>query len=59
MLFEYPRHATAAADELARHLLISRAEALKRGGWIRVRDERRNEIYRSSLASETPGDGAT
>jgi hypothetical protein len=54
MLLECRTNATATADELARHLLVSRVELRNSGGCIRVRDERRNEIYRSSIASDTP-----
>jgi hypothetical protein len=50
LFFEYPTNATAAADEMARHLLVSRAELRNSGSWIRVRDERRKEVYRSSIA---------
>jgi hypothetical protein len=58
MLFEHPTGATAAADELARHLLISRTELRDSGSWIRVRDERRKEVYRSSI-SPAPAVGGT
>ena len=42
-LFEYP------AGELARQLHDTRSELRDRGIWIRVRDERRQEVYRSSI----------
>jgi hypothetical protein len=48
-LFEYPAGASAAADELARQLRASRSELRDRGIWIRVRDERRREVYRSAI----------
>jgi hypothetical protein len=48
-LFEYPAGASAAADELARQLHDTRSELRDRGIWIRVRDERRQEVYRSSI----------
>ncbi|THD55265.1 MAG: hypothetical protein E8A46_06195 [Bradyrhizobium sp.] len=57
MLFEYPASATAAADELARHLLVSRAELRNSGSWIRVRDERKKEVYRSSIDPAPAGGG--
>ena len=44
LFFEYPTSATAAADEMARHLLVSRAELRNSSSWIRVRDERRKEV---------------
>jgi hypothetical protein len=49
MMFEYATSAAVAADEMAQHLLFSRAELRNSGAWIRVRDERRNEVYRSSI----------
>jgi hypothetical protein len=55
MLFEIPARAAAAADTMAQHLMTSRADLQRCGGWIRVRDERRKEIYRSSI----PADGAS
>jgi len=58
MLFEVPASATAAADELARQLRISRAELRNRGSWVRVRDNGRNEIYRSSIDPDA-ADGST
>jgi uncharacterized protein DUF6894 len=54
MSFEYPARATEAADELARDLLMARSELRKSGSWIRVRDERGTEVYRSSIDPETP-----
>jgi len=54
MAFEYPASATEAADELARDLLTARSELRKSGSWIRVRDERGTELYRSSIDPETP-----
>jgi hypothetical protein len=55
MLFEYRCNAATAANELARHLFNSRAELRHGRGWIRVRDERRNEIYRSSIDADARG----
>ncbi|QDW40251.1 hypothetical protein FFI89_025875 [Bradyrhizobium sp. KBS0727] len=55
MLFDCRTNAAAAADEMARHLLVSRAELRDSSSWIRVRDERRNEIYRSSIDADTLG----
>ena len=49
MLFEFPASATAAADELARYLRVERSELLDSASWIRVRDDRRREVYRSSI----------
>ena len=58
MLFEIPAKATAAADVIAQHLMTSRADLRCCGGWIRVRDERRKEVYRSSIAADSTGGGA-
>ena len=58
MLFEIPAKATAAADVMAQHLMTSRADLRCCGGWIRVRDERRKEVYRSSIAADSTGGGA-
>lgn len=55
MLFEDHAGATAAADELARYLLASRSELRDNGSWIRVRDERRREVYRSSIDADEAG----
>ena len=52
MLFEIPARAAAAADTMARHLMMSRADLQRCGGWIRVRDERRKEIHRSSISAD-------
>jgi hypothetical protein len=49
MLFEYPAGASAAADELAQQLRATRSELRDKGIWIRVRDESRREVYRSSI----------
>ncbi|MFL5070552.1 MAG: DUF6894 family protein [Xanthobacteraceae bacterium] len=54
MSFEYPASASEAADELARDLLTARSELRRSGSWIRVRDERGTELYRSSIDPETP-----
>jgi hypothetical protein len=59
MLFEVPTRATAVADAMAQHLLTSRPDVRCCGGWIRVRNERRKEIYRSSIAAGSAGGGAT
>jgi hypothetical protein len=59
MLFEYPTSASAAADELARHLLLMRSELRNSGSWIRVRDERRREVYRSSIDPDAAGGSTT
>ncbi|MFL6790571.1 MAG: DUF6894 family protein [Bradyrhizobium sp.] len=53
MLFEHPTSATVAADEMARHLLNSRPELRNTDSWIRVRDQRRREVYRSSVDPRT------
>lgn len=58
MLFEIPAKATAAADVMAQHLMTSRGDLRCCGGWIRVRDERRKEVYRSSIAADSTGGGA-
>jgi len=39
----------AAADELARYLRVERSELRDSASWIRVRDDRRREVYRSSI----------
>jgi hypothetical protein len=49
MPFEFAAGAVAAADKIARHLLASRAELRDGGSWIRVRDERGKEVYRSTI----------
>jgi hypothetical protein len=54
MSFEYAASASEAADEMARDLLNARSELRKSGSWIRVRDERGSEVYRSSIDPETP-----
>lgn len=53
MLFEHLTRAAEAADEMARHLLISRPELLNTDSWIRVRDHRRREVYRALVDPET------
>jgi hypothetical protein len=58
MLFEIPAKATAAADVMAQHLMTSRADLRCCGGWIRVRDERRKVVYRSSIAADSTGGDA-
>jgi hypothetical protein len=55
MLFEYPTSAAAAADEMARHLLLARSELRNSGSWIRVRDERRKEVCRSAIDPDAAG----
>ena len=59
MLFEYPTSAAAAADEMARHLLMARSELRNSGSWIRVRDERRREVCRSAIDPDTAGVSTT
>ena len=49
MVFECVTNATAAADEMARHLLVWRTDLRNSGSRIRVRDERRNEVCRLSI----------
>jgi hypothetical protein len=49
MPFEFAAGAVAAADKIARHLLASRPELRRDGSWIRVRDERGKEVYRSTI----------
>jgi len=56
LLFECPINATAAADELARRLFVLRADLRRSGGWIRVRDERRAEIHRSTIDADAAGE---
>ena len=57
MLLECPASATAAADVLAQHLLVARAELRNSGSCIRVRDDRRREIYRSPVDAGIASDG--
>jgi hypothetical protein len=52
MLFELPAGAAAAADELARYLRVERSELRDSASWIRVRDDRRREVYRSSIEAD-------
>jgi len=54
MLLECAASAITAADEMARHLAVSRAELRNSGSWIRVRDERRNKVYRSPIDLAPP-----
>jgi len=56
MPFEHATSAAAAADEIARHLVASRPELRNSGGWIRVRDQRRNEVCRSSINPDAAED---
>jgi hypothetical protein len=55
MAFEQPAGAAAAADEMVRHLSITRVELCAGESWLRVRDERRREVYRSPIVSEQAG----
>jgi hypothetical protein len=55
LLFECPAGAVAAADELARQVLHSQLGRRSRRGWIRVRDERGNEIHRSRIGPDRDG----
>jgi len=52
MLLECPNSATAAADALVQHLRVARSELRNSGSCIRVRDERRKEVYRSPIDPE-------
>jgi hypothetical protein len=54
MSFEHAAGATAAADELARDLLITRSELRNSGSWIRVRDDGGAELYRASIDPQAP-----
>jgi hypothetical protein len=54
MSFENAAGASAAADELARDLLITRSELRNSGSWIRVRDDGATELYRASIDPQTP-----
>jgi hypothetical protein len=54
MSFEHAAGATAAADELARDLLITRSELRNSGSWIRVRDDSGTELHRASIDPTTP-----
>jgi hypothetical protein len=49
MLFDDKTGARAAAEQMAQHLAIIRSELRNGRGWIRVRDERRNEVHRLSI----------
>jgi hypothetical protein len=42
---------------LAQHLLVARAELRNSGSCIRVRDDRRREIYRSPVDAGIASDG--
>ena len=55
MLFERQGNVAAAADEIARHLFVSRSDLRNSGSWIRVRDERRQEVYRSQIDPASSG----
>jgi len=52
MVFEAAAGATAAADQIAARLLMLRFDLRQSGGWIRVRDDRRQEICRSSIPAD-------
>jgi hypothetical protein len=54
MSFENVAGATAAADELARDLLLTRSELRNSGSWIRLRDDGGAELYRASIDPATP-----
>jgi hypothetical protein len=54
MSFEHAAGATAAADELARDLLITRSELRNSESWIRLRDDGGAELYRASIDPATP-----
>jgi hypothetical protein len=58
MTFEHAAGATAAADELARDLLITRSELRNSGSWVRVRDDGGAELYRASIDPQTPAPAA-
>jgi hypothetical protein len=49
LLFARAATAVAAADELALHVPHSRLGRRNSSGWIRVGDQRGNEIYRSRI----------
>jgi uncharacterized protein DUF6894 len=54
MSFEHVGRATAAADELARDLLMTRSELRNSGSWIRVRDDAGTELYRAAIDPAAP-----
>jgi hypothetical protein len=54
MSFEHAAGATAAADELARDLLVTRSELRNSGSWIRVRDDGATELYRAAIDPTSP-----
>jgi hypothetical protein len=54
MLLEHRSGARAAAEQMARHLANVRAELRNGSSWIRVRDIRRNEVYRRTIDAEPP-----
>jgi hypothetical protein len=49
MLFDRKAGARGAAKEMARHLAAVRPELRNGGGWIRVRDIKRNEVHRLAI----------
>lgn len=49
MLFDRKAGARGAAREMARHLAAVRPELRNGGGWIRVRDIKRNEVHRLAI----------
>jgi hypothetical protein len=51
----FERYVVLDSGEMAKRLLISRADLRECGGCIRVRDERRRETYRSSIAATGQG----
>ena len=56
MIFSGTNGAKSAADKLAHHLMIGRAELRGIGSCVRVRNERGEEIHRSPIDSESSVD---
>ena len=52
MVFEYAEAAISAADGMARHLFVWRDDLRDRDAWIRVRNDRGQEIYRAAIWSK-------
>jgi hypothetical protein len=53
MLFEHRAGARAAAEHMVRYLAVSRPELRNGSSWLRVRDARRNEIYRMRIDADS------
>jgi hypothetical protein len=58
MLFQHKTGARAAAEQMAHHLAIIRSELRNGRGWIRVRDDWRNEVHRLPIDVDLGADSS-